>query len=130
MKKWDIFIVRFLPFVLYIIFVMNVILNCSDRAPFISYELHGNSAIYALAFFAVSLGNKRYHCIWNRAMYAFLVFVPTINYLDEKFAIFNEYEVYLWVMVVSAILTAFITVSLAVKHFVDIRIRRIRRGRE
>ena len=130
MKKWDIFIVRFLPFVLYIIFVMNVIFACSDRAPFISYELHGNSAIYALAFFAVSLVNKRYHCVWNRAMYAFLVFVPTMNYLDDKFMVFNEYEVYLWVMVIATILTALITAYLAIRHFVQVSKRRLERGRE
>lgn len=129
MKKWDIFIVRFLPFVLYIIFVMNVILTCSDRAPFISYELHGNSVIYALAFCAVSLVNKRYHCVWNRAMYAFLVFVPTMNYLDDKFMVFNEYEVYLWVMVIATILTALITAYLAIRHFIQISKRRLDNGR-
>lgn len=130
MKKWDIFIVRFLPFVLYIIFVMNVVLVCSDHEPFISYELHGNSAIYALAFFVVSLMNKRYHCVWNRAMYAFLVFVPTMNYIDEKFAVFGEYEVYLWVMAISSILTAITTAYLAIRHFVQISKRGVERGRE
>lgn len=130
MKKWDIFIVRFLPFVLYIIFVVNVVLVCSDHEPFISYELHGNSAIYALAFFVVSLMNKRYHCIWNRAMYAFLVFVPTMNYIDEKFAVFGEYEVYLWVMAISSILTALTTAYLAIRHFVQISKRKLENGRK
>jgi hypothetical protein len=61
-------------------------------------------------------------------MYAFLIFVPTINYLDEKFAIFGEYEVYLWVMVISSILTALITAYLAIKHFVQVSKRRMERG--
>ena len=53
-----------------------------------------------------------------------------MNYLDDKFMVFNEYEVYLWVMVIATILTALITAYLAIRHFVQISKRRIERGRE
>lgn len=128
MKKWDILIVRFLPFVLYIIFVLNVIYACLGYDPFVSYELHGNSAFYPLGLFLISLANKRYHCIWNRAMYVFLIFVPTFNYLESTFVLFEEYESYLWFMVFNAILTAIITAFLAIRHFVQISKRRLEHG--
>lgn len=128
MKKWDILIVRFLPFVLYIIFVLNVIYACLGYDPFVSYELHGNSAFYPLGLFLISLANKRYHCIWNRAMYVFLIFVPTFNYLESTFVLFEEYESYLWFMVFNAILTALITAYLAIRHFVQMSKRRLNNG--
>lgn len=128
MKGWDIFIVRFLPFVLYIIFVLNVIYACNGYEPFISYELHGNSAFYPLGLFLISLANKRYHCVWNRAMYVFLIFVPTFNYLESTFVLFEEYESYLWFMVINTILTALITAYLAIRHFVQASKRRMARG--
>lgn len=128
MKGLDIFIVRFIPFILYIIFVLNVIFACLGYEPFISYELHGNSAFYALGLFLISLANKRYHCVWNRAMYVFLIFVPTFNYLEFTFAFFEEYDSYLWFMVISTILTALITASLAIRHFVLMSKRRLDNG--
>ena len=128
MKGWDIFIVRFLPFVLYIIFVLNVICTCCGREPFVSYELHGNSAFYALGLFLISLANKRYHCVWNRAMYIFLILIPILNYLDSVFIFFEETEAYLWFVIIFTILTALITAYLAIKHFVQISKRRMERG--
>lgn len=129
MKGWDIFIIRFLPFILYIIFTLNVICTCNGYEPFISYELHGNSAIYALALFLLSLANKRYHCIWNRAMYIFLIFVPIFNYLEFTFVFFEEYDSYLWFMVSITILTAIATACLAIRHFVQASKRRMERGK-
>ena len=130
MKGWDIFIVRFLPFILYIIFVLNVICVCSGNEPFVSYELHGNSAFYALGLFLISLANKRYHCVWNRAMYVFLILVPILNYLDSVFVFFEDTEAYLWFVIIFTTLTALITAYLAIRHFVQISKRRMERGRE
>lgn len=128
MKKWDILIVRFLPFVLYIIFVLNVIYACLGCDPFVSYELHGNSAFYPLGLFLISLANKRYHCIWNRAMYVFLILVPILNYLDSVFVFFEDMEAYLWFVIIFTILTALITSYLAIRHFVQISKRRLGNG--
>jgi hypothetical protein len=128
MKGLDVFIVRFLPFILYIIFVLNVFCACTDRDPFISYELHGNSAFYALGMFLISLANKRYHCAWNRAMYIFLIFVPTLNYLDSTFALFEYEASYMWFVSITTALTALITAYLAIRHFIQISKRRMERG--
>lgn len=130
MKGWDIFIVRFLPFIIYIIFVLNVIFVCCGCEPFISYELHGNSAFYALGLFLISLANKRYHCVWNRAMYVFLILIPILNYLDSIFIFFEEAEAYLWFVIIFTILTAIITAFLAIHHFIQMSKRRLDNGRE
>lgn len=130
MKGWDIFIVRFLPFILYIIFVLNVICVCFGYEPFISYELHGNSAFYALGLFLISLANKRYHCVWNRAMYVFLILIPILNYFDSIYIFFEETESYLWFVIISTTLTALITAFLAIHHFIQMSKRRLDNGRE
>lgn len=130
MKGLDIFVVRFLPFVIYAIICIQVI-NCwlgIDYYPF--NLLHSNSAIYASALFAISLANKRYHCVYNRAMYIFLVAIPIFNYLDGHFIFFEDIDAYLWVISIATILTALITAYLAIRHFVQISKRRLERGRE
>lgn len=130
MKGLDVFIVRFLPFVLYMI-VGITILNCWLG---ISYEpfnlLHSNSAIYALALFLISLSNKRYHCIYNRAMYVFLILTPIFNYLDIRFLLFESVDQYLVVIVSAYVATLLITTYLAIKHFVQMSKRRLDNGGE
>ncbi len=129
MKKWDIFIVRFLPFILFIIYGLNVWSAILDKEPFISYELHGNSVLYALSLFAISLANKRYHCVYNRAMYVFLVIVPIFNYLDAKFNLVPAVETYITIVASAFGLTAIITAFLAIRHFIQISKRRLDNGR-
>lgn len=128
MKKWDIMIIRFLPFILFIIFGLNVWSACTDRDPFLSYELHGNSAIYALSLFLISLANKRYHCIWNRAMYIFLIGLPTFNYIDSVFFVIPSEEAYIWIINISYVVTAIATAFLAIRHFIQISKRRFEHG--
>lgn len=128
MKGLDIFIVRFLPFILYIIIGINTLCCYCGVDATLSYELHGNSALYALAFFLVSLANKRYHCVWNRAMYALLILVPLINFLDSVFIIFPSDTAYMATMLSLYIVTALITAYLAIRHFVQISKRRLDNG--
>lgn len=128
MKGLDVFIVRFIPFILFIIYGMNVLYSCMDKEPFLSYALHGNSAIYAFVLFVVSLANKKYHCIWNRAMYGFLILVPIFNYLDSQFDIAPRIETYILIINISYVLTALITAFLAIRHFVKMSKRRLEHG--
>ena len=128
MKGLDIFIVRFLPFILFIIFAINMIGSYRGVDMILSYELHGNSALYALALYGISLSNKRYHCVWNRAMYLFLIFVPILNFLDTVFCFLPSDRAYMTVIVVSYSITALITAYLAIKHFVQASKRRISCG--
>ena len=130
MKGIDIAIVRHLPFLLYIIIGVQIC-RCWMGLDYYPFNLlHSNSAIFASALFFISLANKRYHCIYNRAMYVFLIATPIFNYLDAKIGLFDSVDVYLSCIIGAYLATLFITAFLAVKHFVDIRIRRIRRGRE
>jgi hypothetical protein len=128
MKGLDIFIVRFAPFVLFIVFTINLIGSYCGVDMLLSYELHGNSALYALALFGISLSNKRYHCIWNRAMYLFLIFVPTLNFLDSAFYLLPTEEVYMSVVVISYLTTIITTAFLAIRHFIQMSKRRLENG--
>lgn len=128
MKGLDVFIVRFLPFILYIIFTINVLCCMNGIDIMDSYNLHGNSLPYALGLFIVSLSNKKYHCVYNRAMYVFLMVVPVINYLDVKLVFFEDNDSYLLAIMILLISTAIITAYLAIRHFVQASKRRLEHG--
>lgn len=118
MRGYDIAVVRLLPFFLFLEMGIHslAVLN-GIYTPHYIY-LHGNSAIYAGALFLISLANKHYHCIWNRAMYIFLIVVPIFNYLDAKFSLVPSVELYIWIFHIAYGITAIITVYMAVKHFI------------
>lgn len=130
MKGLDVLVVRLLPFLLYIIVGVNTICCYCGVDVTLSYELHGNSALYAIGFFFVSLANSRYHCIWNRAMYLFLIALPVINFVDSAFYIFPTDTSYMLTMLILYILTAIITAFLAIRHFVQMSKRRLGHGSE
>lgn len=128
MKGIDVLIIRLLPFLLYVVTGINTLCCYCGIDMTLSYELHGNSAIYALSLLLISLANKHYHCVWNRAMYAFLIFVPTVNFVDSAFYIFPTDRAYMLVVIISYILTAIITAYLAIRHFVQMSKRRLGHG--
>lgn len=128
MKGIDVFIVRFLPFVLFIVFSANILCAYCGIDITLSYELHGNSALYALALYGISLSNRRYHCLWNRAMYLFLIFVPTLNFLDSAFCFLPSERAYMSVVLTSYLLTVVSTAYLAIRHFIQASKRRMERG--
>ena len=130
MKGLDIFIVRFLPFILFIIFGINVLCAYCGCDISDSYNLHGNSSIYAAALFAISLCNNKYHCKWNRAMYLYLIIVPIFNYLDCKLDFVRSAEDYLMILNVSYLSTAVYTAFMAIRHFVQVSKRRMSDGRQ
>lgn len=124
MKGLDVLIVRFLPFVLFIqvgISMWNAF-NGVDDYPFNLF--HSNSAIYALCLFLISLSNSRYHCIWNRAMYLFLIGIPIFNYLDALFNIVPEIDTYFTIIYSAYGFASLITAYLAIRHFVKLSIRK------
>ena len=117
MKNADVFIVRVLPFVLYILLGINIFMSKNGTDMRDLYILHSNSAVYAAAMFVVSLCNKKYHCVYNRLMYLVLIFTPVINFLDYEFEIFeptnSQYVFMLYMYLVVLIVTA----MLAINHF-------------
>lgn len=128
MKGLDVFIVRFLPFILFIITGINIVCCANGIDIRDSYYLHSHSIIYAFAFFVVSLANKRYHCIWNRAMYLFLIIVPIINYLDKKIDFIPLNNIASVIIVVLYLSTIVATAYLAIRHFVQASKRRLEHG--
>lgn len=117
MNRIDVAIVRFLPFVLYILIgVCTTLIICGkDIDEF--YLIHGNSAIYAAAMYIISLSNKRYHCKWNRAMYLFLIIVPIINYVDARWCVIPDEKTYIIIFNVMYLATAMWTAVMAIRHF-------------
>lgn len=117
MNRIDVVIVRFLPFVLYILIgVCTTLIICGkDIGEF--YLIHGNSAIYATALYIISLSNKRYHCKWNRAMYIFLIIVPIINYVDARWCVIPDERSYILLFNAMYIGTALWTATMAIRHF-------------
>ena len=117
MRGYDIAIVRLLPFALFIqMGICSLMVKCGNN-PLDFYNLHSNSAIYATALFFISLANHHYHCVWNRAMYVFLILVPTFNYIDAKFGFVPDKETYITLFHYAYGITAIITAYMAMRHF-------------
>lgn len=128
MKGIDVFVVRLVPFLLFVIFGISL-LCCWCRIDIIdTYDLHGNSVIYALSLFLISLSNKKYHCIYNRAMYIFLIVLPIFNFLDTTLLICATDLSYMITVSVMFVLTALITAYLAIHHFIQMSKRRLDNG--
>ena len=128
MKGLDVFIVRFLPFILFALIGINsaCLLNGIDIT--ITYTLHGNSALYSLALLLISLSNSKYHCVWNRAMYLYLILLPIFNFLDGVFDFIPSKEWYIVIVNRCWLITAAITAYLAIRHFVQASKRRLQYG--
>ena len=129
MRNLDKLIVRILPFILYIILGVEIVLCWNGVDISLVNLLHGNSALYATSLFLISLSNRRYHCKYNRYMYVLLIAVPVINFLDGVFNIFPIADTYLIAISVLYFVVAFITAFLAIKHFIKVNINKIY-GRE
>lgn len=117
LRGYDVLIVRLLPFILFID-LGRVIYNSWNGIDTPHYHyFHSNSAIYASALFLISLANKHYHCVWNRAMIVLLIAVPIFNYIESKFAIINDIQWYAWIITIAYVSTALFTAYKAIQHF-------------
>lgn len=117
-KRTDVAVVRILPFILYIYsLVVTIFELCGCELEI--HKLHGNSVVYAFSLFIISLCNKEYHCIWNRAMYVFLMVVPMFNYISVKTDILDD-STYIYCIVSILSSTAIATAYLAIKHFIKV----------
>ena len=117
MRNIDVLVVRFLPFILFAIIGNEIVCSFLLIEMDEFYLLHGNSAIYASGLYAISYSNKRFHCRYNRYMLLFLIFTPIINYLEAKFFIFPNEQLYLSFVISLYATTMVITSYLAIEHF-------------
>lgn len=121
MRKVDILIVRLFPIILFVNNAVIIAMAWNGIAsPFNRYLL-GNSFIYALSLFLISLSNPKYHCIWNRAMYVELMIVPLINFADAKWCIFPDAVSMLAVLTGTWMIAFIVTIILAIRHFIKQR---------
>lgn len=124
MRKVDIIIVRFLPIIFFISIAILLIYSWSGSVFYAINNILGNSFIYALALFLISLSNPKYHCVWNRAMYVELMIVPLINFADAKWCIFPDAVLMLAVLSSTWVIAFIATIVLAIRHFVKIRLKK------
>lgn len=123
-KGLDVMLVRFIPFIGFIYFFVALKEAWNGNGALAEEHLFGATFLYIVPLFAISICNKKYHCIWNRAMYATLSLVPIINYIDFKFNIFQEAEQQLYVLSFLWAATAITTGHLAINSFFIKRIRK------
>lgn len=128
MKGLDILVVRILPFILYAIIGIDIILAFKGVDLTAFYLLHSNSAIYALGLYLISYSNKKYHCEYNRYMLLCLIITPLINFFDEVFYIFPSEASYVYTIVGIYCFTLGATACAAVRHFIQMSKRRMARG--
>jgi hypothetical protein len=116
-KNIDVFVVRFLPFVVFLIIGVDIVFLIQGIDITDLYYLHSNSMLYASGLYAISYSNKRFHCKYNRYMLLFLIFTPLINYLEAKFFIFPSEQFYLSFVISLYVTTMVVTSYLAIDHF-------------
>lgn len=117
MRNLDVFVVRFLPFVIFAIIGIDIIFLVQGIDITDFYYLHSNSVLYSSGLYGISYSNKRYHCRYNRYMLLFLIFTPIINYLEVKFSIFPSEQYYLSFVISLYVTTMMVTSYLAIDHF-------------
>lgn len=120
----DIFIVRMLPFVHFVIFGITLVCAWCGITQGSIRMLLGENALYAAALFIISLSNKRYHCRWNRAMYIEMMAAPVVNYLIAKFHIITAPISMLITMSAIWSVTLILTAYLAIRHYMIPRMRK------
>lgn len=124
MRKIDIVIVRYLPIMMFIYTAIVIIKAWNGTPSTLSNFFLANPFVYALSLFLISLSNPKYHCVWNRAMYAELMIVPLINFADAKWGIFPDAVLMLAVLSSTWVIAFIVTIFLAIRHFVKIRLKK------
>ena len=117
MRNLDVFVVRFLPFVVFVFIGVDIAFLIQGIDITDLYYLHSNSILYSSGLYAISYSNQRFHCRYNRYMLLFLIFTPLINYLEAKFFIFPSEHFYLSFVISLYATTMVITLYLAIDHF-------------
>lgn len=121
MRKIDIFIVRYLPIIMFVYTAIVITKAWNGIPSTLSNFFLANPFIYALSLFLISLSNPKYHCIWNRAMYVELMIVPLINFADAKWCIFPDAVSMLAVLTGTWMIAFIVTIILAIRHFIKPR---------
>lgn len=69
----------------------------------------------------------KYHCVYMRGLCANLIFTPSITFLDSRYCLFEDAEMFLIILSVAWSLCFIITVALAINHFR--RVRKVKKSR-
>lgn len=117
MKSIDVYIVRYVPVLMFIYSGIDIFLANIGRITSGVFLSFGHNFLYAASLFIISLSNSRYHCSWNRGLYGFLIATPFINYADSKAGIFATTEEYLSFFTLFYLTSLFATLSMSLIHY-------------
>ena len=117
-RKIDVLVVRFLPFVIFIIMGIRLLCEALSLKTPALFILHKDSVIYPLALLVISLSNSKYHCVWNRTMYAFLILVPVVDFIDASIPSYDASKIRLIIKEVVFVIIAIITATMSIRHFI------------
>lgn len=117
----DKFIVRFSVLVLniYMIVVLLFALNGIDISVY-DY-IFTDSVLFGIVLTALCHVQGRYHCKWIRALCYNLIAIPSVNFVDYQYEIFNKIEYYFAVILGIMSVSIIATIILAINHFRRVR---------
>lgn len=121
----DKFIVRFsvLALNMYMIVALAYAMNGIDISEY-DY-IFTDSLIIGIVLTTLVHVQGRYHCKWIRALCYNLNIVPSINFIDCKYPLFETAEGYIYFVTSIISISIIVTIILAIRHFT--KVRRIKR---
>lgn len=117
----DKFIVRFsiLALNIYMMVVLLFALNGIDISVY-DY-IFTDSVLFGIVLTVLCHVQGRYHCKWIRALCYNLIAIPSVNFVDYQYEIFNQIEYYFAVMLGIMSVSIIATIILAINHFRRVR---------
>lgn len=113
----DKFIIRIFAILanLYIPIVLYYAMNGIDIS---EYDYIFSSTLsLGVVLTVISHSQGKYHCKWIRALCYNIIAIPSLNFLDAKFLIFEDAIVYVYTISIIWSISIFITIILAINHF-------------
>lgn len=117
----DKFIVRFsvLALNVYMIVALAYAMNGVDISEY-DY-IFTDSALIGIVLTTLVHVQGRYHCKWIRALCYNLILVPSINFIDCKYPLFETAESYVYFVTSIISISIIATIVLAINHFRKVR---------
>lgn len=117
----DKFIVRFsvLALNVYMIVALAYAMNGVDISEY-DY-IFTDSSLIGIVLTTLVHVQGRYHCKWIRALCYNLILVPSINFIDCKYPLFETAEGYVYFVTSVISISIIATIILAINHFRKVR---------
>lgn len=116
----DKFIVRFSILALNA-YILVVIKFASKGIDISVYDfIFTDSVLFGIVLTVLCHTQGQYHCVWMRALCYNLIFIPSVNYINAKYYIFNSEDEYIDFIYKSMYVSIVFTIILAINHFLKV----------